>query len=141
MDYVLNFIYIAIAVITYLFLRKAMIARGWSKIKVRFLYGLTNTVFLFVVLYFLNYFFDYLELNIILVISLIFGLFMFGISFLTFRNERQEKKNMFDKDFSPNRDIWILSQDKDFWNMQIIAVILVVLPLLAVFVAVYFLIE
>lgn len=140
MEYLLGFIYIVIGTVTFLLLRKWKRLRHWSKKKVQFLYGLSNGIILFLILYTVDILFQLpsLDLAIIFWNALFFCLIMLFISFFTYKNEKQEKKNIFDEDFVPKSDIWILKQDKDFWVMQVIAVILVVLPLVAVFIVVYF---
>jgi len=139
MDIFFVLIVIATLVFSYKLARKGQKTRSWSKNKTRFQFGVYNAAILFFGLLLIDSWtrpsFGAFPL---LILALVYGGITFGLSWVTFHNHRQEKKNLFDEDFVPQRDIWILEKGKELFKMEAIAIIIVVLPLLAIFITLYF---
>lgn len=143
MDLILILIIITFS---YQLVRKGQQTRNWSKKKVHFLFGLLNSFGLFFGLLFLEILFYSLAqveigfLTGLALVALIYGLIMFSLSFIKYSNSHKEKKkNIFDEDFIPQRDISILDKGKEIIKMEVITIIIVLLPLLAIFITLYFL--
>ncbi|MEW9052075.1 MAG: hypothetical protein AB2392_13030 [Neobacillus sp.] len=128
---------------SYLLVRKGQQTLKWSKKKVRFLFGLFNSFGLFFGLILLEILFYsnlQLELSFIIAIAfiaLLYGLIVFSLSFIKY-NTDGEKKNIFDDNFVPQRDIWILKRWKEILKLEAITIIIVLLPILAIIITLYF---
>jgi hypothetical protein len=128
---------------SYLLVRKGQQTLKWSKQKVRFLFGLFNSFGLFFGLILLEILFYsnlQLELSFIIAIAfiaLLYGLIVFSLSFIKY-NTHGEKKSIFDDNFVPQRDIWILQRGKEILKLEAITIIIVLLPILAIIITLYF---
>ncbi|QOR67994.1 hypothetical protein IM538_07640 [Cytobacillus suaedae] len=135
---------VIILTFSYMLVRKRQQTIKWSKKKVRILFGLFNSLGLFLGLLLLELlFYSYLQLELgfiiaIALVALLYGLIVFSLSFIKF-NTHGEKKNIFDDNFVPQRDIEILNRGKEIFKLEAITIIIVLLPLLAIFITLYFL--
>ncbi|MFC4321966.1 hypothetical protein ACFOZ3_10930 [Litchfieldia salsa] len=135
-----------ILTLSYQLVRRRQRSHHWSIKKARVVFGLFNFMGLFFGLLIIEMFIyasPRLELHLTLsyaLIALIYGLIISSLTFIKYSNNPEEKKRtIFDEDFVPQRDILILREGKERLKLESIAIIIIILPLLAAFVALYFL--